>query len=149
MGAACSSSFYALHSAVQDIQRGAIDYALVGGSSAVLRPATSIAFDRLQCAPPALRKSPVAARLSLHGHVACMPLSSNPSSSPGCCEAAALHALRLVGNCSASVLSVYCLHPSPAYQRSCKASGLPARVHVLCLPSRSMLSPDGMCKSSG
>ena len=50
-GAACSSSFYALHNAVQDIQRGTIDYALVGGSSAVLRPATSIAFDRLQCAP--------------------------------------------------------------------------------------------------
>ena len=47
-GAACSSSFYALYDAVQDIQRGRVDYALVGGSSAMFRPATTVAFDKLQ-----------------------------------------------------------------------------------------------------
>ena len=46
--AACSSAFLALHDAVQDLQRGRIDYAVVGGSSAIFRPATSVAFLRLK-----------------------------------------------------------------------------------------------------
>ncbi len=48
--AACSSSFVALNDAVTDMQRGRIDYALVGGSSAPFRPATTVAFNQLQCA---------------------------------------------------------------------------------------------------
>ena len=41
----------ALHDAVLDLQRGRVDYAVVGGSSAIFRPATSLAFLRLKCAP--------------------------------------------------------------------------------------------------
>ena len=48
--AACSSSFVALNDAVADLQRGRIDYAMVGGSSALFRPATTVAFHQLQCA---------------------------------------------------------------------------------------------------
>lgn len=48
--AACSSAFLALHDAVLDLQRGRVDYAVVGGSSAIFRPATSLAFLRLKCA---------------------------------------------------------------------------------------------------
>ena len=48
--AACSSSFMALHDAVVDLQRGRVEYAVVGGSSAIFRPATSLAFLRLKCA---------------------------------------------------------------------------------------------------
>lgn len=48
--AACSSAFLALHDAVTDLQRGRVDYAVVGGSSAIFRPATSLAFLRLKCA---------------------------------------------------------------------------------------------------
>ena len=47
---ACSSSFVALNDAVADLQRGRIDYAMVGGSSALFRPATTVAFHQLQCA---------------------------------------------------------------------------------------------------
>ena len=54
---ACSSSFVALNDAVADLQRGRIDYAMVGGSSALFRPATTVAFHQLQCAP-ALRACP-------------------------------------------------------------------------------------------
>ena len=46
--AACSSSFLALHDACVDLQRGRIDYAMVGGASALLRPATTVAFNQLQ-----------------------------------------------------------------------------------------------------
>lgn len=46
--AACSSAFLALHDAVTDLQRGRVDYAVVGGSSAIFRPATSLAFFRLK-----------------------------------------------------------------------------------------------------
>ena len=46
--AACSSAFMALNDAVVDLQRGRIEYAVVGGSSAAFRPATSIAFGRLK-----------------------------------------------------------------------------------------------------
>lgn len=46
--AACSSAFLALHDAVLDLQRGRVDYAVVGGSSAIFRPATSLAFLRLK-----------------------------------------------------------------------------------------------------
>ena len=46
--AACSSAFLALHDAVTDLQRGRVDYAVVGGSSAIFRPATSLAFLRLK-----------------------------------------------------------------------------------------------------
>jgi len=49
--AACSSAFMALHDAVMDLQRGRVDYAVVGGSSAIFRPATSLAFLRLKCGP--------------------------------------------------------------------------------------------------
>ena len=49
-GAACSSSFVALADAVADLQRGRIDYAMIGGSSALFRPATTVAFQQLQCA---------------------------------------------------------------------------------------------------
>ncbi len=38
----------ALHDAVLDLQRGRVDYAVVGGSSAIFRPATSLAFLRLK-----------------------------------------------------------------------------------------------------
>lgn len=48
--AACSSSFMALSDAVFDLQHGRIDYAMVGGSSALFRPATTVAFNQLQCA---------------------------------------------------------------------------------------------------
>jgi hypothetical protein len=34
-----------------DLQRGRVDYAVVGGSSAIFRPATSLAFLRLKCGP--------------------------------------------------------------------------------------------------
>jgi hypothetical protein len=40
----------ALNDAVVDMQRGRIDYAIVGGSSALFRPATSLAFLRLKYA---------------------------------------------------------------------------------------------------
>ena len=40
----------ALHDAVMDLQRGRVEYAVVGGSSAIFRPATSLAFLRLKCA---------------------------------------------------------------------------------------------------
>ena len=46
--AACSSSFLALNDAVVDLQRGRIDYAMIGGASALLRPATTVAFNQLQ-----------------------------------------------------------------------------------------------------
>ena len=39
----------ALHDATLDLQRGRVDYAVVGGSSAIFRPATSLAFLRLKC----------------------------------------------------------------------------------------------------
>ena len=48
--AACSSSFVALNDAVADLQRGRVDYAMVGGSSALFRPATTVAFNQLQFA---------------------------------------------------------------------------------------------------
>jgi hypothetical protein len=48
--AACSSSFMALNDAVSDLQNGRTDYAMVGGSSALFRPATTVAFNQLQCA---------------------------------------------------------------------------------------------------
>lgn len=48
--AACSSSFVALNDAMSDLQHGRIDYAMVGGSSALFRPATTVAFHQLQCA---------------------------------------------------------------------------------------------------
>ena len=37
-----------LHDAVSDLQSGKADYAVVGGSSAIFRPATSLAFYRLK-----------------------------------------------------------------------------------------------------
>ena len=40
----------ALHDATLDLQRGRVDYAVVGGSSAIFRPATSLAFLKLKCA---------------------------------------------------------------------------------------------------
>lgn len=49
---ACSSSLVALHDAVTDIALGRIDYAMVGGGSAILSPAVSVAFNRLQMLSP-------------------------------------------------------------------------------------------------
>jgi fatty acid synthase, animal type len=42
--AACSSSLAALDDAVDDIKSGRIDYAMVGGSSAILDPSFTSAF---------------------------------------------------------------------------------------------------------
>lgn len=41
---ACSAAATAFHDAIVDLQRGAVDYAVVGGSSLILRPATTIMF---------------------------------------------------------------------------------------------------------
>ncbi|CAK0731645.1 hypothetical protein CVIRNUC_000023 [Coccomyxa viridis] len=49
---ACSSSFLALHDACVDLQRGRVDYAMVGGASALLRPATTVAFNQLHMVSP-------------------------------------------------------------------------------------------------
>ena len=46
--AACSSSLVALNDAVADIHSGRVDYAMVGGASAIFRPATTVAFMGLQ-----------------------------------------------------------------------------------------------------
>ncbi len=40
----------ALNDAFSDLQSGRVDYAMVGGSSALFRPATTVAFNQLQCA---------------------------------------------------------------------------------------------------
>ena len=61
---ACSSSFVALHDAVVDLQRGRVEYAVVGGSSAIFRPATSLAFLRLKCAYKAARNRFLAFRIA-------------------------------------------------------------------------------------
>ena len=52
MRAACSSSFVALNDAISDIKAGVIDYAVVGGASAILRPQTSLAFAKLNMLSP-------------------------------------------------------------------------------------------------
>ncbi|EIE19942.1 hypothetical protein COCSUDRAFT_58179 [Coccomyxa subellipsoidea C-169] len=49
---ACSSSFVALNDAISDIKAGVIDYAVVGGASAILRPQTSVAFSKLNMLSP-------------------------------------------------------------------------------------------------
>lgn len=55
--AACSSSFVALNDAISDIRAGVIDYAVVGGASAILRPQTSLAFAKLNMLSPEARPS--------------------------------------------------------------------------------------------
>lgn len=50
--AACSSSLVALHDAITDMALGRIDFAMVGGASAILRPAVSVAFNRLKMLSP-------------------------------------------------------------------------------------------------
>lgn len=50
--AACSSSALALHDAIADLTAGRCDYALVGGASSILRPATSVAFNKLHMLSP-------------------------------------------------------------------------------------------------
>ena len=52
MRAACSSSFVALNDAISDIKAGVVDYAVVGGASAILRPQTSLAFGKLNMLSP-------------------------------------------------------------------------------------------------
>ena len=47
--AACSSSFVALHDAVVDLQRGRIDYAMVGGASKYLNLSSTAAFNEPRC----------------------------------------------------------------------------------------------------
>eukprot|EP00884_Botryococcus_braunii_P011836 jgi/Botrbrau1/20653/Bobra.113_1s0077.1 len=49
---ACSSSLVALHDAITDMALGRIDFAMVGGASAILRPAMSVAFNRLKMLSP-------------------------------------------------------------------------------------------------
>eukprot|EP00884_Botryococcus_braunii_P022876 jgi/Botrbrau1/9272/Bobra.180_1s0029.1 len=49
---ACSSSLVALHDAVTDIVMGRTDYAMVGGTSAILNPAVSLLFNRLHVLSP-------------------------------------------------------------------------------------------------
>ena len=50
--AACSSSALALHDAIADLSAGRCDYAMVGGASSILRPATSVAFNKLHMLSP-------------------------------------------------------------------------------------------------
>ena len=50
--AACSSSLLALHDAVADLAAGRVDYAMVGGSSAILSPGVSVAFNELHMLSP-------------------------------------------------------------------------------------------------
>lgn len=50
--AACSSSLVAMNDAISDIRSGRIDYAIVGGASAILRPQTSLAFAKLNMLSP-------------------------------------------------------------------------------------------------
>ena len=45
---ACSSSLVALHDAVTDLEAGRCDYAVVGGSSAILIPHVTMGFHKLQ-----------------------------------------------------------------------------------------------------
>ena len=47
-----------MNDAVSDIRSGRIDYAIVGGASAILRPQTSLAFAKLNMLSPEVR-SPV------------------------------------------------------------------------------------------
>lgn len=56
--AACSSSLVALNDAVSDLQSGRVDYALVGGASAILRPQTSLAFSKLNMLSPEVLTPP-------------------------------------------------------------------------------------------
>jgi fatty acid synthase len=49
---ACSSSLLALHDAVADLAAGRVDYAMVGGSSAILSPAVTVAFNELHMLSP-------------------------------------------------------------------------------------------------
>lgn len=50
--AACSSSALALHDAIADLTAGRCDFAMVGGASSILRPATSVAFNKLHMLSP-------------------------------------------------------------------------------------------------
>ena len=52
VAAACSSSALALHDAIADLTAGRCDYAMVGGASSILRPATSVAFNKLHMLSP-------------------------------------------------------------------------------------------------
>ena len=68
----------ALNDAVADLQRGRIDYAMVGGSSALFRPATTVAFHQLQCAR-CPRMLSVPASCWAHPSMTCMlPSGSMP-----------------------------------------------------------------------
>lgn len=80
--AACSSSFMALHDAVVDLQRGRVEYAVVGGSSAIFRPAMSLAFLRLKCARITSQRHSLTPASSLGWHRAYLR----------CCEHAAVAA---------------------------------------------------------
>ena len=58
MLAACSSSLVALRAAVDDLQNGRIDYAIVAGSNAVLRPQTSFMQMKLNMLSPEASNRP-------------------------------------------------------------------------------------------
>ena len=45
---ACSSSLVALHDAVTDLEAGRCEYAVVGGSSAIVIPHVTMGFHKLQ-----------------------------------------------------------------------------------------------------
>ncbi|EIE22203.1 ketoacyl-synt-domain-containing protein [Coccomyxa subellipsoidea C-169] len=49
---ACSSSLTAFNDAISDFEAGRIDYAMVGGTSGIFKPQTSIAFQRLHMLSP-------------------------------------------------------------------------------------------------
>ena len=50
--AACSSALMAFHDAMADLTSGRIEFAVVGGASNILRPQTSVAFQRLNMLSP-------------------------------------------------------------------------------------------------
>jgi hypothetical protein len=126
MHAACSSSFVALNDAISDIKAGVVDYAVVGGASAILRPQTSLAFGKLNMLSPEVgslfsnlldlwRKCTSYSRLK--AQEPSVSLASSGSSARGelrCCSCL------LARNESAKVLA-FC-GCSLAYACSCKAT---------------------------
>jgi 3-oxoacyl-(acyl-carrier-protein) synthase len=70
----------AFNDALADISSGRVDFALVGGASNILRPQTSLAFQRLHMLSPEVRPA------------LCMPsahhLQALPALSAGCTDSA-------------------------------------------------------------
>lgn len=49
---ACSSAAHSLHDAIADISAGRIDYAVVLGTTVILMPSLTLAFNRLHMLSP-------------------------------------------------------------------------------------------------